>query len=912
MATENEMHPWRIYGKEYEVPESKMGKGVPEKSVIGYHKGSPIYAHEHSDLLKLGRMEGLRELQNRHSGLGISEGMKIMRNLRGVHGASTASPDPGFGQGRGSGAGDVAPSGSLGGSMRGIKKRARESIDKGVPEHTKDSVHQALTGQGMPMYRGTKPKGSMGYATDAGKFGHGTYLTSDKGVANWYSNMTGNVSQHHVKLKNPLVLHADEARQMAHKHGTINKDGTPATGWDAVDRSSDLTNKLKQKGHDGVAVLHPGGSVEVNSFHGGHPVIKGMREETVMHKAKGMVPNPFANDPDERDLTDAELHADQAKRDEAQEMAASKPKNPFKLRLKNPVRKGEDEAKPKKPGWWDQSTVTKADEKKVIPGGRGLLGVKTEYTKPGESFSGGPVDTKKLKTKLGEHSPTREKMDKADDTTGPQYSPKNPPPEHWESSGSGESEVLHPFPGHEGGYTGSAAKHFRKLSKEQGIEIRPRSSTEKALSGRFRARTAWDLRDQPSAPTKDHSMVTGGSHAWEKYHGKMAALHSNEVRTSPSARYRSSAEKEHHDAHKEAVGAHKNAISAIRESRRLSVERGKSPNLKTLQGVSRRAMESSERAHRSFEDNLEKFKSISEKAYPLGEGPKKTQEGVSLWLKPSGEKKEEKKFPVDLGTSPKMEAKPVQKSLQKLEEMAKSVAPSPTDLLKACKACMEKAESEKKAYLGEVAIPSKPGAKPMYTGEGIMPAGGKVGESAMKPGAKEKVQAKIEATAPVTTGLQGAKKSVEKAHNDVCPECGKKDCPCAGKHGKGGCKCPEAMDKAIGARSVPRLPRAMVQEMIRRNAQSVMTRGNSRFAKDIHTGPLTGETVKELEEDAARRTGRFEVFKSCDGCGRRYKMFKGIDSGCPTCSVNKSSHCGTCGSQLLKSHGGSVNCPLCG
>lgn len=175
---------------------------------------------------------------------------------------------------------------------------AEKSFSQG---HTKESVHQALTTTGMPMFRGTKPKGSMGYSTDAGKFGHGVYHTSDRGIADWYSNMTGNVSQHHVKLKNPLVLHANEAREMAHQHGTVNSDGTPAIGWDAVDRSRDLTEKLTQQGHDGVAVIHSPSSVEVNSFHGGHPAVKsfntGSSEVTPVDDHSDFKPTTINGDP---------------------------------------------------------------------------------------------------------------------------------------------------------------------------------------------------------------------------------------------------------------------------------------------------------------------------------------------------------------------------------------------------------------------------------------------------------------------------------------------------------------------------------------------------------------------------------------------------------------------------------------
>jgi hypothetical protein len=119
------------------------------------------------------------------------------------------------------------------------------------------------------------------------------------------------------------------------------------------------------------------------------------------------------------------------------------------------------------------------------------------------------------------------------------------------------------------------------------------------------------------------------------------------------------------------------------------------------------------------------------------------------------------------------------------------------------------------------------------------------------------------------------------------------------------------MEKAITARSLPRPSAPMIHEMIRRNAQNVMTRGNSRFAGMVGGSPLYGEIVQEAysEEQSGRQSS---VVKSCDSCGRSYTLFKGIDEGCPTCSVNKSLHCHRCGKFLVKSHSGSSHCPVCG
>jgi hypothetical protein len=259
------------------------------------------------------------------------------------------------------------------------------------------------------------------------------------------------------------------------------------------------------------------------------------------------------------------------------------------------------------------------------------------------------------------------------------------------------------------------------------------------------------------------------------------------------------------------------------------------------------------------------------------------------------------------------EERSMDKSIEALDALATPVAPTPmeagTELLKACKACMDKgSETVTKRDMGTVKF--GPGGPKFEGGEEAGKTPGKVGDPTPHADkmvgivSRDKKQGRAK---PPPTPADA--KSMNKA---ACPKCGKDDCPCAGKHDKEDCKCPGAMEKAMTSMAVPRLPRAMQHEMVRRNAQSVMTRGNSRFAKDIHTGPLTGEVIEMVEADADLRSGRREVFKACGGCGRRYKLFKGVDGGCPTCQINKSTHCDGCGAQLVKSHGGMARCPLCG
>jgi rubrerythrin len=117
------------------------------------------------------------------------------------------------------------------------------------------------------------------------------------------------------------------------------------------------------------------------------------------------------------------------------------------------------------------------------------------------------------------------------------------------------------------------------------------------------------------------------------------------------------------------------------------------------------------------------------------------------------------------------------------------------------------------------------------------------------------------------------------------------------------------MNKAMTASSMPRIPRALMNDTYR-SATAVMTRDHSAIAKDMHTGPLTDEVIQELRTEEANRTRRQPVYKSCDGCGRTF-MVKSMDDPCPTCSMRKSHYCSKCNSHLVKGRSGTT-CPLCG
>jgi hypothetical protein len=88
------------------------------------------------------------------------------------------------------------------------------------------------------------------------------------------------------------------------------------------------------------------------------------------------------------------------------------------------------------------------------------------------------------------------------------------------------------------------------------------------------------------------------------------------------------------------------------------------------------------------------------------------------------------------------------------------------------------------------------------------------------------------------------------------------------------------MNKALSARAMPRLPRAVaMQHDAWRSATNVMTRGNSRF--DVDPTELTPDSLAELPEEV-----RKSAYIACKGCGRTY-MVKSFPSGCPTCNTRK-------------------------
>ena len=129
----------------------------------------------------------------------------------------------------------------------------------------------------------------------------------------------------------------------------------------------------------------------------------------------------------------------------------------------------------------------------------------------------------------------------------------------------------------------------------------------------------------------------------------------------------------------------------------------------------------------------------------------------------------------------------------------------------------------------------------------------------------------------------------------------------------------ELMDlsKAVTARSLPRIPRALQpQKDIFRSAMDIPTNKDSRLAKDIpsmHAGYLKPDVLAQVRRDEEERTHR-EVNKSgelqdCDVCGRVFS--KSFDA-CPTCQISKAAMCKACGHQMVKGRDGELHCSICG
>lgn len=96
---------------------------------------------------------------------------------------------------------------------------------------------------------------------------------------------------------------------------------------------------------------------------------------------------------------------------------------------------------------------------------------------------------------------------------------------------------------------------------------------------------------------------------------------------------------------------------------------------------------------------------------------------------------------------------------------------------------------------------------------------------------------------------------------------------------------------------------------IHRSTSTVTTRNHSALRGREGVAPLVGETFANLfEDDKNKRNPNTEMaYKSCMVHGISYRA----DRSCHPCSIAKSTMC-KCGTQMVKSPGGSYRCPTCG
>jgi hypothetical protein len=110
-------------------------------------------------------------------------------------------------------------------------------------------------------FRGTKPKGRYGFATDAGYFGAGLYYSTARDIAKWYADHDDRrVVERCVTFQNPLIIGVRQAHKMAIAYGTAEKRAgggvAPLRTVEAKAAADKLTADLRRRGHDGLVVVH--------------------------------------------------------------------------------------------------------------------------------------------------------------------------------------------------------------------------------------------------------------------------------------------------------------------------------------------------------------------------------------------------------------------------------------------------------------------------------------------------------------------------------------------------------------------------------------------------------------------------------------------------------------------------------
>jgi len=129
-----------------------------------------------------------------------------------------------------------------------------------VTEETKKRIYEKITTIGIPVRRGERPRYHKEYASDPGDLGRGIYYDTNYHRAKSY----GNVTKTNIKFKNPIVLTAREAYDLAGKFGTVKlTDDELMQFRDPDDRTNlllqhaqALTDHMIKLGHDGMVCIH--------------------------------------------------------------------------------------------------------------------------------------------------------------------------------------------------------------------------------------------------------------------------------------------------------------------------------------------------------------------------------------------------------------------------------------------------------------------------------------------------------------------------------------------------------------------------------------------------------------------------------------------------------------------------------
>jgi hypothetical protein len=156
--------------------------------------------------------------------------------------------------------------------------------------------------KGMKLYRGVSERMS-----DPGDFGRGIYYSTSMAEAKQYGKLT----EHALKLNNPLVLTVEDAYLLADRFGTISgKPGKPVgivAGGTIADRmaaAQNMTDDIIANGYDGVVVIHnkPSRSLEIVDF---SPFLAKQKEERPQDPAVNKeLTNSFNNPESASSLTD--------------------------------------------------------------------------------------------------------------------------------------------------------------------------------------------------------------------------------------------------------------------------------------------------------------------------------------------------------------------------------------------------------------------------------------------------------------------------------------------------------------------------------------------------------------------------------------------------------------------------------